>query len=193
MSKLVLIEYVSLDGVVQAPGHDAEDTDGGFTLGGWAGPNLADHREYGTALYENAGGFLFGRRTYEIWLPHWSAVTDPSDGIAAALNSRPKYVASRTLTEPTWRGTTVWSDEIPLHVVQAKAELDGDLVVAGSSQLVQTLIHHDLVDTYQLWLHPVVLGTGKRLFPDGTPPTHLKLTTTTTSPTGLAILTYERR
>ncbi|WP_109505745.1 dihydrofolate reductase family protein [Nocardioides speluncae] len=101
MSTLTVIEYVSVDGVAQAPGHAGEDTDGGFAHGGWAGPQLADHREYGTTLYQNAGAFIFGRRTYELWQPHWSAVTDPGDRIAAALNDRPKHVVSTTLTEVT--------------------------------------------------------------------------------------------
>ena len=96
MGEIHVHEFMTLDGLVQAPGHAGEDTDDGFAQGGWTQPYVVDHREFGAAEYVQAGDFLFGRRTYQIWLPHWSSVTDPDDSIAAALNSRPKYVASST-------------------------------------------------------------------------------------------------
>lgn len=185
---LLVIEYLSVDGVAQGPGHEGEDPDGGFTLGGWAGPHLPDHREYGTATYQNASAFVFGRRTFELWRPHWSQVTDPDDHIATALNTRPKYVVSTTMAEPDWAGTTV------LDSAEQIGELKhgpGPIVLAGSTQLAHTLIEHDLVDVYQLWIHPFVLGGGKRLFASS-PPRDLRLISTCTTRTGLAILTFER-
>ncbi|WP_109507534.1 dihydrofolate reductase family protein [Nocardioides speluncae] len=193
MASLTVIEYLSLDGVAQAPGHEGEDTDDGFRHGGWAGPHLADHREHGTVTYLSASAFLFGRRTYDIWVPHWPAITDPADLIAGALNSRPKYVVSTTLAEASWAGTTIWPDRIPDRVAELKKQHECQIVVPGSSNLAHTLIEHDLVDTYQLWYHPVVLGGGKRLFGGGPGPlTTLRLTTTTVTATGVAILTYDK-
>lgn len=193
MATLTVLEYLSLDGVVQAPGHEGEDTDDGFRHGGWAGPHLPDHREHGTVPYHNATAFLFGRRTYDIWLPHWPAITDPTDLIAAALNGRPKYVASTTLTDAAWPGTTIWPDNIPERVTELKYQVDGQILVPGSGNLAQTLIQHDLVDTYQLWYHPVVLGHGKRLFePSGSPLRRLRLSTTTVTETGVVIMTYDK-
>jgi dihydrofolate reductase len=195
MSTLLVIEYLSVDGVAQAPGHDGEDPDNGFALGGWAGPHLEDHREYGTTRYQNASAFLFGRRTFELWRPHWSQVSDPDDHIAAALNTRPKYVVSTTMEEPAWSGTTVLAGDIPEQVGELKLKHGpGPIVLAGSTQLAQTLIDNDLVDAYDLWIHPIVLGTGKRLFePPLSPQQDLRLVSTCTTRTGLMILTFERR
>lgn len=191
MRQLIVIQYVSLDGVAQAPGHADEDREGGFDHGGWTGPFMQDHRRYGAPLYRGAGAFLFGRLTYEIWLEHWPQVTDPDDDIAAALNGRPKYVMSTTLSEATWPGTTIIRGGIVDEVIKLKDEPGGDIVVAGSSQLTQTLTEHHLVDRYQLWLHPVILGKGKQLFPHGSPRTDLKLIDSTLTSSGLAILSYE--
>ena len=194
MSSLLVIEYLSVDGVAQGPGHAGEDPDNGFELGGWAGPHLPDHREYGTATYQSASAFLFGRRTFELWRPHWSQVSDPHDHIAAALNTRPKYVASTTMDEPDWPGTTVLAGDLPEQVGELKLKHGpGPIVLAGSTQLANTLIGNDLVDVYQLWIHPIVLGGGKRLFePPLSPQQDLRLITTCTTRTGLAILTFER-
>jgi dihydrofolate reductase len=193
MRKLVVIEYLSLDGVVQGPGHEGEDEDNGFRLGGWTVPHMADHREYGTPVYQGASAFLFGRRTYDLWLPHWSKIADPDDHIAAALNGRPKYVASTTLREAEWARSTIWPDRVLERVAELKAQPGGDIVVAGSSSLAGELIRHKLVDTYHLWFHPVILGEGKRLFPaDSAAQLDLRLTSTTVTRTGVAILTYEK-
>jgi len=112
MRNLVVIEYVSLDGVIQAPGHAGEDHDGGFAQGGWTGGFMDDHRHYNSQLFPTAGAFLLGRRTYEIFAEYWPSVTDEDDRIADALNSRPKYVASTTLRDVTWPGTTILSGKI---------------------------------------------------------------------------------
>lgn len=188
MSNLVVIQYISLDGVYQGPGHAGEDTDGGFTTGGWTQPFMADHRRYGTDLYRSAGCFLFGRRTYQIWLDHWPKVTDPDDHIATALNKQPKYVASTTLGEATWPGTTIIRNDLAETVATLKEQSDGDIVVPGSGQLIHTLTAEGLVDRYHLWLHPVAVGPGKQLFEQRT---DLSLLDVTTTPTGVAILTYE--
>lgn len=191
MRNLVVIEYLSLDGVAQAPGHLGEDPEGGFNHGGWAGPHFNDHRRYGVPVYESAGAFLFGRLTYQLWLEHWPKVTDPDDRIAGPLNDRPKYVVSTTLTEATWPGTTVIRDRVTETVAGLKQEHGGDIVVPGSTALAHTLMAHHLVDRYHLWLHPVVLGGGKRLFATGTPRADLRLIDVVVTGTGLAILTYE--
>jgi dihydrofolate reductase len=191
MKRLVVVEYMSLDRVIQAPGHAGEDREGGFGHGGWTGPQMPAHRRYNDELFQTAGAFLLGRRTYEIWAAHWPTVTDESDEIAHALNTLPKYVASRTLETATWAGTTIITD-VPREVTQRKQQPGKPIFVMGSSGLAQTLIGHGLVDEYQLWLHPIVLGGGKRLFRDGGPTTGLRLVDTRTGCDGLVMLTYAR-
>ena len=190
MSRIAVIEYTSLDGVIQGPGHAGEDTDGGFQRGGWTGPFMAEHGHYMSAVFEAAGGFLLGRRTYDIWAAFWPAVTDPGDQIARALNTRPKYVASATLTEPGWAGTTVLRD-VPGEVARLRQQPGQPILLMGSSALAQSLMAHGLVDEYQLWVHPVVLGIGKKLFRDGGPTLSLRLADSTTTAGGLVILTYQ--
>jgi dihydrofolate reductase len=189
---LVVAEYVSLDGVIQAPGHAGEDRDSGFAHDGWTGGFMAEHRRHNSQLFPAAGAFLLGRRTYEIFAAYWPTVTDESDRIADALNSRPKYVVSATLGEAAWPGTTVLTGDVPGQVAKLKQEPGGPVVVLGSSTLVPTLAAHDLVDEYQLWLHPVVLGSGKRLFSGGGERADLRLVDSTTTGSGLVILTYGR-
>ena len=189
-----MVEYVSLDGVVQAPGHAGEDPDGGFAHGGWTGPFMAEHRRYNSRLYPTAGGFVLGRRTYEIFAAYWPTVTDETDRIAHALNTRPKYVASTTLFEAAWPGTTVLTGEVAEQVAKLKQQPGdgGPLLVIGSATLAQTLLAHDLVDEYQLLVHPVVLGSGKRLFDDrGRDRVDLRLVDSTTASSGLVLLTYQ--
>jgi dihydrofolate reductase len=192
--KLVVVEYVSLDGVIQAPGHAGEDPEGGFAHGGWTGPFMADHRRLNSQLYPTAGAFLLGRRTYEIFIAYWPRMTDPADPIAHALNSRPKYVAATTPFEPAWPGCTVLTGEVADQVAKLKQQPDdgGPLLVVGSARLAQTLAAHDLVDEYQLMLHPVVLGSGKRLFDDRDGNrVDLHLVDSTTTGSGLVILAYQ--
>jgi len=189
MSTIVVIEYTSLDGVIQGPGHAGEDTDGGFQRGGWTVPFMAEHGRYLSPLFQAAGGFLLGRRTYDIWARYWPTVTDEKDQIARALNTRPKYVASATLEEPTWEGTTVLRD-VPGEVAELRKQPGGQILLMGSSALTQSLMAHGLVDEYQLWVHPLVLGGGKKLFRDGGPAISLRLADSTTTPGGLVILTY---
>src|SRR5215475_13039279 len=190
MSRIAVIEYTSLDGVIQGPGHAAEDTDGGFQQGGWTGPFMAEHGHYLSPLFQAAEGFLLGRRTYEIWVRYWPTVTDADYQIARSLNTRPKYVASATLKEPTWVGTTVLRD-VPGQVAELRKRPGNPILLMGSSGLAQSVIAHGLVDEYQLWVHPVVLGGGKKLFRDGGPAIALKLADSTTTAGGLVILTYQ--
>ena len=192
MSDVVVVEYLSVDGVMQAPGYEGEDSEGGFEQGGWTQPYMEEHREHLTDLYRTAGGLLLGRLTYEIWAQRWPAVKDKSDEIAHALNTMPKYVASTTLTDPVWSGTTVLRDDIPRQVRDLKQGSGGNLVLAGSAKLAHTLMVHDLVDRYMLMIHPVVLGEGKRLFEPGGRRAALTLTESKATAGGLAILTLAR-
>jgi dihydrofolate reductase len=191
MARLVVSEYLSLDGVVQAPGHAGEDTDGGFAHGGWTSGYMRDHMRLNSLSAPSAGAFLFGRRTYEIFERYWPAVTDEGNQIARALNTKPKFVASRTLENPHWAGTTVIRDVEP-EVTKLKEKPGPPIFVIGSSGLAQALIQADLVDAYELWLHPVVLGGGKKLFRDGAPRSSMRLADSRTTGGGLVILTYER-
>jgi len=190
MSRIVVIEYTSLDGVIQGPGNAGEDTDGDFQQGGWTGPFMTEHGRYLGELFQAADGFLLGRRTYDIWARYWPTVTDPDDQIARSLNTRPKYVASATLKEPTWAGTTVLRD-VPGQVAELRKRPGNPILLMGSSGLAQSVIAHGLVDEYQLWVHPVVLGGGKKLFRDGGPAIARKLADSTTTAGGLVILTYQ--
>jgi dihydrofolate reductase len=190
VQKLVVIEYVSLDGVVQAPGHENEDPNGGFAHGGWTAPFMTDHHRYNSNLFQTAGAFLLGRVTYQIWSRYWPTVTDPNDEVARALNSLPKYIASTTLTDPDWKPATVISHDLAAEVSHLKARAGKPIFVLGSSKLAHGLMNYDLVDEYQLWLHPVVLGEGKRLFPSGFS-SSMQLVDTTTTASGLVLLTYE--
>jgi dihydrofolate reductase len=191
VGNIVLVEFMSLDGVIQAPGNAQEDPEG-FPHGGWTQPFFDDHRRYMPEILTAAGAYLFGRSTFDIFAAYWPTVTDPDDRIAGALNARPKYVVSHTLDEPTWGPATVLSGAVPEKVAALKAEITDDLLVIGSARLAQTLIVHDLVDEYRLWLHPIVLGSGKRLFPDRATPLTLKAVDFRTTGDGLVIATYRR-
>lgn len=192
MRKLVATTFMTLDGVMQAPGGPGEDDDGGFAHGGWS-VGYWDERmgELATEIHLGAAGFVFGRRSYEILASHWPKVGD-DDPLAAKLNEAPKYVASRTLEHLDWRNSTLLEGDVAEAIAGLKAE-DGDyLLVIGSSGLLQTLLRHDLVDTFRIWTFPVVLGTGKRLFGDGTVPAGLRLADVETASTGVTVTTYER-
>ena len=187
MSKLIVIEYVSLDGVIQGPGHAGEDTDGGFAAGGWTQPLMPDHRRYNTESFQIAGAFLLGRKTYEIWEEYWPTVKDENDLIAHALNTQPKYVASTTLTRVNWKGTTIIRD-VATEVPKLKSRPGKPIFVMGSSGLARTLMEHRLVDEYQLVVVPLVLGAGKSLFKD-VKQTELKLRDAQHFTNGIVILT----
>jgi dihydrofolate reductase len=190
--KLTTTTFVSVDGVMQGCGGPDEDRSGGFERGGWITP-LFD-KEAGTYLngiYARADAFLFGRRTYEIFAGSWGAVADPSiNPIATALNSRPKYVASTTLTNPRWADTTVFSSEVAAAVDALRAKPGGELQVHGSGALIRWLLDNDLVDEITLFIFPVVVGQGTRLFADTGPDRALELVESRATPKGVTIQVY---
>jgi dihydrofolate reductase len=193
MSKLVVGTFLSLDGVMQGPGGPDEDREGGFKHGGWSAGYWDD--VMGPIIDEwtnQADGLLLGRKTYEIFAAHWPRVSGEDDPIAAKLNSVPKYVVSRTLDTVEWNNSTLLQGDIAEEVGKLKDQPGTEIQVTGSGQLIQTLMKHDLVDEYRLWIFPVLLGSGKRLFADGTIPAGLKLVDTKISTTGVAIHSYER-
>jgi dihydrofolate reductase len=193
MRKLVAGAFVTLDGVMQAPGGPDEDRDGGFTHGGWLVPYFDEKLgEIIDEWVDVAGGFLLGRRTYEIFAASWPNSTDPDDRVAAALNQRPKYVASRTLDKVDWQNSTLLKGDVVEEVRKLKAQDGGEIQVHGSSDLLQTLLKHDLVDTLRIWWFPVVLGAGKRLFAEGTTPGAFELVRTEATTTGAVLHVYER-
>jgi len=192
MRKVIVNEWMSLDGVVQAPGGPDEDTTGGFEHGGWH-LRYFDDLSQGRVV-ENlteAGGFLLGRRTYEIFASYWPNATEEEQIIAQPLNTLPKYVASTTLTEPLeWQNSTVLQGDVAEAVAALKQEDGADLHVIGSTKLVQTLIEHDLVDEFRLMIDPVVLGGGKRIFPDDGALRPLRLVDSQVTTTGAMLATY---
>jgi dihydrofolate reductase len=185
-------EWLTLDGVLQAPGQPDEDPSGGFQHGGWhVGyfDDLAQRQVVDSVV--NAGGFLLGRRTYEIFAAHWPNASEEEQVLAEPLNSKPKYVASRTLTEPlAWQNSTVLQDDVADAVAALKREDGPDLHVIGSSQLTQTLVERDLVDEFQVMIDPVVVGGGKRLFRDDGVRRPLRLVDSQVTTTGVIIATY---
>ena len=192
MSKLTMTTFLTLDGVMQAPGGPPEDTSGGFPFGGWLVPYAdAEMGKFMTEVFDRAAAFLLGRGTYQIFANHWPRVTDPSDPIAAKLNALPKHVASKTLSQVDWNNSSLVANVVT-DVSALKARYQGELQVHGSAGLAQTLIQHDLVDEYHVLVFPVLLGTGKRLFGSGTRPAALKLNGSRTTSTGVVIASYAR-
>jgi dihydrofolate reductase len=190
MSKLTLTTFVTLDGVMQAPGGPREDRSGAFLHGGWVIPLAdADFGGFMVEVFSRAGAFLLGRGTYEIFAKHWPRVTDPANPIATALNRLPKYVASRTLGRLEWSGCTLVRD-VPAEVARLKREDGPELQVHGSPGLAQTLLEYELVDELNLLQFPVVLGAGKRLFGSGAIPTAFQLLATRATSKGILISTY---
>lgn len=191
MRKLAVIEFVTLDGVMQSLGSPDEDREGGFEYGGWSAP-------YGDEVLGKAAGeglaattaYLFGRKTYQHMAAHWPSEPD-TNPIAAHLNATPKYVVTRTLASLEWAGSHVLAGDVAASVNGLKQHGDGTIAVLGSGVLVQTLIEHDLVDEYRLFVHPLVLGAGKRLFWQAHRPIPLRLTGCTPTTTGVLLLSYQ--
>ncbi|MBQ0825494.1 dihydrofolate reductase family protein [Streptomyces tagetis] len=193
MGKLVLTSFVTLDGVHQAPGGPGEDTRGGFGQGGWSVPyGDEDFGAFVTGVFDRVGAFLLGRRTYEIFASYWPEKTDPEDPIASPLNTLPKYVVSRTLTDPSWAGTTVLGGDLAKEVTALKERTDGELQVHGSGDLAASLFDLGLIDTVHLLTFPVVLGAGRQLFPQGVRPTAFRHTGGHVTAAGVSIQTYDR-
>jgi dihydrofolate reductase len=190
--RLTTTTNVSVDGVMQGLGGPDEDRRGGFDRGGWA-PPLVDSEtgDYLDQVYGDAAAFLFGRRTYEIFAGSWGSIIDMAKmPIGVALNSRPKYVASKSLTAPQWSGTRVLSGDIVAAIRDLKAHQDGTLLVPGSGALVRWLLANELVDQLDLLVYPLVVGQGTRLFPDSGPDIALNLVSSRTSSGGITIQTY---
>lgn len=183
---------VTVDGVMQGLGAADEDRSGGFTRGGWIWPYFdSEGTKILDAIYARADAFLFGRRTYEIFAGSWGTWEDPGDSpIWTALNSKPKYVASSTLTNPEWANTTVLSGDVAALLGELKAQSGGELQVHGSGKLIRSLLDHDLVDEMNLLICPVVIGQGTRLFPDRGLDTALELVSSQVTPSGVTIQLY---
>jgi dihydrofolate reductase len=190
--RLTTITHVSVDGVMQGLGGADEDRRGGFERGGWAGP-LFDNEAtmFLTQVFQRADAFLFGRWTYETFAGSWGAMEDMRQSpIGGALNSKPKYVASTTLTDPQWAETTVLSGDVAAAIGELKANPAGELQVHGSGSLVRWLFANELVDEITLLTYPVVLGQGTRLFPDIGRDTALELVDSRSTPSGVIIQVY---
>jgi dihydrofolate reductase len=193
MADIVVVNFVTLDGVIQSVLFEDEDREGGFTAGGWTAPYMDEI--VGQVMAEattGAGGLLLGRKTYETFARTWS-VADRREPAVAALNRMPKYVASTTLTSAGWENSRILGADVVGEVTALKARPGADIVVFGSGRLLPALVAADLVDRYTLLVFPLVLGRGKRLFAEGIAPTDLELVDTRTSPTGVVILRYRRK
>ena len=191
MRRLVVIEFVTLDGVMQGLGSPDEDRDGGFEHGGWSAPFFDDVQA--TVAVEgltSTTAYLFGRKTYEKMIGYWPSQPDENP-MAAHLNATPKYVATRTLTDLTWTNAQVLAGDLVPAVGDLKSRGEGIVAVLGSGVLVQELIANDLVDGYHLFLHPLLLGTGKRLFREMDRPRRLQLRDCTPTSTGVLMLRYD--
>lgn len=194
MSRIVVHDFITLDGVVQSPGSPDEDRDGGFEHGGWlAGFELEDTVEEWESKTE---ALLLGRKTYEIWADAWGVWDESAPGLQGELTRRynrvPKYVASRTLREVGWQNSRLLGSDVPGAVTDLRADESGEIRIWGSTELVKTLAEHDLIDEYRLAVFPLVLGTGKKLFAEGFALTRLDLTETRPLPSGVTINTYRR-
>jgi len=189
MRKVVVLEHISLDGVIQAPGGPEEDTSGGFGYGGWVSP-YSDEIS-GTLLRKQMNSpfdLLLGRKTFDIWEPYWPRHADAWQNV----NKATKYVVSNTRTSSQWQPSVFLSGDIADKVAKIKQQQGPDLHVWGSGNLLQMLIKHDLVDVFWLMIYPITLGSGKRLFADGAIPAAFKVTESTTTSKGVIVVNYER-
>jgi dihydrofolate reductase len=192
MAELTMTTFLSLDGVMQAPGGPEEDTSGGFSHGGWVFPHFDEGGgKIINEIFSKADAFLLGRTTYDIFAAYWPRITDPGDPIASKLNSLPKFVASRTRDAFAWPVTTLVRD-VEEEIGRIKQRFEREVQVHGSCGLAQTLIEKDLVDEYRLLFFPVILGTGKRLFGTGAVPRTLKLASSRTTAAGVTANFYRR-
>jgi len=183
---------VTLDGVGQAPGEPDEDRDGGFTHGGWQAPLL--DKAFGQVMFEQAtsmDALLLGRKTYEIFAAHWP-YAPKDDPIAPKLNAMPKYVASRRLKKVDWNNSTLLGEPVPQQVAKLKSEGEGLVLMFGSGELIRTLLEHELIDELRLWVFPLLLGKGKRMFAAESAPAGLKLAQAKSFSTGVVLQRYQR-
>jgi len=189
MRKVIVLEFMSLDGVIQAGGGPEEDTSGGFAYGGWQAPY--DDDVLGTVMKKQMSmpfDLLLGRTTFDIWAPYWPKHAEEWPGVMTAT----KYVASNTMTSHAWQPSVFFGGDIADKVSTLKQESGPNLHVYGSANLVQTLMKHDVVDEFWLKIYPLTLGSGKRLFAEGTIPAAFKVTESQVSPSGIILVNYER-
>jgi len=193
MRKIIVLTFVTLDGVMQAPGGPEEDPSGGFRYGGWTVPYSDEFlgKEMVRQISRPAD-LLLGRKTYEIFASYWPNVKNDDNPIAASFNPARKYVVSKTLTKPGWENSVVISGDVAGEIGRLKEQKGPDIQVHGSGNLIQTLLRHDLVDELWLKIFPLTLGPGKRLFADGTIPAAFALQEYKTSPKGVIIASYQR-
>jgi dihydrofolate reductase len=176
MGILTIATFLTLDGIMQAPGGPDEDRDGGFEHGGWGFPYFSEDKgDVISEWFAKAEAFLLGRRTYEIFAASWPNFPDTDDPVASRLNTLPKYVVSTTLETATWAPTTIIRGDLETEVATLKDRFSGEVQVHGSARLAQSLHAHGLIDEYRVFIDPLVLGTGKRLFEPGAAPTALRL------------------
>jgi dihydrofolate reductase len=191
MGTLTIATFMTLDGVMQAPGGPDEDRDGGFEHGGWSFPYFSeDMGDVINDAFAKAEAILLGRRTYEIFAASWPNFPDKDDPVASRLNTLPKYVVSTMLEKGDWEPTTIIRGNVPAEVTKLKEQYAGEIQVHGSAGLAQTLHTHGLIDEYRLFIEPVVLGTGKRLFEPGAAPTALRLVDSRPMGKGAVLATY---
>ncbi len=192
MGTVTIATFMTLDGIMQAPGGPDEDRDGGFEHGGWSFPYFSeDMGEVIGDAFANAECFLLGRKTYEIFAASWPNFPDKDDPVASKLNNLPKYVVSTTLDKAEWQPTQVIRGDIPSEVAKLKDQYAGEIQVHGSAGLAQTLHAHGLIDEYRLFIEPVVLGAGKRLFEPGAEPTALRLVDSKPMNKGAVLAIYQ--
>jgi len=188
MRKIIVLEHISLDGVIQAPGGPEEDTSDGFAYGGWSAPYSDEI--IGTALIKKMNmpfDLLLGRRTFDIWAGYWPQHND----FWPAVNTATKYVASNTMTSHEWHPSVFLNGDIAEKITKIKQQQGPELHVWGSGDLIQTLMKNDLVDMFWLMIYPITLGSGKRLFADGTIPAAFNVTESTVGSSGVILLNYE--
>jgi dihydrofolate reductase len=203
MSSIVVQAFITLDGVVQGPGGADEDTENGFSFGGWSmdyDEKMDPNGEGGTIVGEwedKTEALLLGRKTYDIFSGSWGVWDENADGFEGDLTRRynriPKYVASRTLTDLSWKNSHLLGPDLPAAIAQVREEVDGEIRVWGSGQLIKSLAEHDLIDEYRLAVYPLVLGTGKRLFSDGFPFSRFTLASSRALTSGVVVSTYQRQ
>jgi dihydrofolate reductase len=190
--QLTITTFLSVDGVMQGPGGPDEDRSGGFDRGGWLVPHFDEATgEFMNEVFDKVEAFLLGRRTYEIFAASWPKVTDPADPIASRLNTLPKYVVSTTLGSADWQNSTIVNGDIVAEVRKLKEMPGRELQVHGSGQLARSLLENDLVDEWRLLVFPVIVGAGRRLFPDEGVATGLRLVDSRTTGSGTAIHVYQ--
>lgn len=189
--KITLTTFLTLDGVMQAPGGPTEDTSGGFEQGGWLVPYADEGMgRFMEKVFDRVDAFLLGRRTYDIFAAFWPQVTDENDPIASRLNNLPKYVVSTTLDKAEWNNSTVIGSDVAGEIARLKQQPGRELQIHGSGTLARSLMTEDLIDEYNLLFYPVVLGAGQRLFEQGSRPTSFALTESSTTESGVTIQTY---